>query len=173
VYFGGRGEVIDSIAVLPFVNVGGDPNTEYLSDGISESLINRLTQLPNLRVVPRNMAFRYKGKDADPEKTGKDLNVRSILMGRVVQRGDSLNVETELVDVRKVSQLWGEQYNRKLADLLTVQEDITREILDKLRQRLTGVEQERMTKRHTENTEAYQLYLKGLYYWNKRTEEAF
>jgi eukaryotic-like serine/threonine-protein kinase len=169
----GRGEVIDSIAVLPFVNVSGDPDTEYLSDGISESLINSLAQLPNLRVVPRNMTFRYKGKDVDAQKIGKDLNVRAILMGRVIQRGDSLNVQTELVDVPKESQLWGAQYNRKLADILAVQEEITTEISDKLRLRLTGSAQKLLTKRYTENTEAYQLYLKGRYYWNQTTEEGF
>ncbi len=168
-----RGEQIDSIAVLPFANVSGDPNTEYLSDGISESLINSLAQLPNLRVVPRSVAFRYKGKEVDPQKAGKDLNVRSILMGKVVQRGDSLNVQAELVDTEKVSQLWGAQYNRKLADIQIVQEEITAEISDKLRLRLTGQEQKLLTKRPTENAEAYQLYLKGLYYWNKRTEEAY
>jgi len=172
-YLGRGGERIDSIAVLPFVNVGGDPNTEYLSDGIPESLINSLTQLPNLRVVPRSMTFRYKGKEVDAQKIGKDLNVRSILMGRVVQRGDSLNVQTELVDVLKVSQLWGAQYNRKLADILTVQEEITTEISDKLRLRLTGANQKLQPKRYTENTEAYQLYLKGRYYWNHRTEEGY
>jgi tetratricopeptide (TPR) repeat protein len=123
--------------------------------------------------VPRSTAFRYKGKEVDWQKTGKDLNVRSILMGRVVQRGDSLNVQTELVDVQKVSQLWGDQYNRKLADILTVQEEITTEILDKLRLRLTGATQKMLTKRYTENTEAYQLYLKGRYYLNMRTEGAF
>jgi TolB-like protein/Tfp pilus assembly protein PilF len=171
--FLGRGEAIDSIAVMPFVNVGGDPNTEYLSDGISESLINRLTPLPNLRVVPRNMTFRFKGKDVDAQKIGKDLNVRSILMGRVVQRGDSLNIQTELVDVQKVSQLWGDHYNRKLADILTVQEEIATEISDKLRLRLTGATQKLLTKRYTENTEAYQLYMKGRYFWNRKTEGAF
>ena len=168
-----RGERIDSIAVLPFANVGGDPNTEYLSDGISESLINSLAQLPNLRVVPRNMAFRYKNKDVDAQRVGKDLNVRSILMGRIVQHGDSLNVQTELVDTEKASQLWGAQYNRKLADIQTLQEEIAKEISDKLRLRLTGQEQKLLTKRPTENAEAYQLYLKGLYHWNKRTEEAY
>jgi serine/threonine-protein kinase len=172
-YLGSRGEAIDSIAVMPFVNVSGDPNTEYLSDGISESLINSLTPLPNLRVVPRSMTFRYKGKEVDAQKIGKDLNVRSILMGRVVQRGDSLNVQTELVDVEKVSELWGAQYDRKLADILTVQEEIATEISDKLRLRLTGAEQNLLTKRYTENTEAYQLYLKGRYYWNRMTEGAF
>ncbi len=168
-----RSEQIDSIAVLPFANVGGDPNTEYLSDGISESLINSLTQLPNLRVVPRSVAIRYKKKDVDAQKVGKDLNVRSILMGRIVQHGDSLNVQTELVDTEKVSQLWGAQYNRKLADIQTVQEEIAKEISDKLRLRLTGQEQKLLTKRPTENAEAYQLYLKGLYHWDKRTEEAY
>ncbi len=169
----GRGEAIDSIAVLPFVNVSGDPNTEYLGDGISESLINSLTRLPNLRVVPRNMAFRYRGKDVDAQKVGKDLKARSVLMGRVVQRGDSLDVRTELVDVLKVSQIWGGQYNRKLADIQAVQEEIATEISNKLRLRLTGAEQKLLKKRDTENTEAYQLYMMGRYYWNKRSEGAF
>jgi len=172
-YFGRGGEAIDSIAVLPFVNVNGDPNTEYLSDGISESLINSLTQLPNLRVVPRNTTFRYKGKEVDAQKVGKDLNVRSVLMGRVVQRGESLNVQTELVDVLKDSQLWGAQYNRKLADIQAVQEEIATEISEKLRLRLTGADQKLLTRRYTENTEAYQLYLKGRYYWSQRTEEGY
>jgi eukaryotic-like serine/threonine-protein kinase len=164
---------IDSIAVLPFTNVSGDPNTEYLSDGISESLINTLAQLPNLRVVPRSVAFRYKGKDVDAQKAGKDLNVLSILMGRIVQHGDSLNIQAELVDTEKVSQLWGAQYNRKLADIQTVQEEIATVISDKLRLRLTGQEQKLLTNHYTENTEAYQLFLKGRYSWNRRTEEAF
>jgi eukaryotic-like serine/threonine-protein kinase len=168
-----RGEAIDSIAVLPFVNAGGDPNMEYLSDGISENLINSLAQLPNLRVVPRSTAFRYKGKEVDIQKIGKDLNVRSILMGRVLQRGDILNLQTELVDVLKESQLWGAQYNRKLADILTVQEEMATEISGKLRLQLTGAEKKLLTRRYTENTEAYQLYLKGLYCWNQRTEEAY
>ena len=169
----GRGEAIDSIAVLPFVNVSGDLNTEYLSDGIPESLINSLTPLANLRVVPRSMTFRYKGKEPDPQKIGKDLNVRSILMGRVVQRGDSLNVQAELVDVLKESQLWGARYNRRLADLLIVQEEIATEISEKLRLRLTGTEQKFLTKRYTESSEAYQLYLKGRYCWNQRTDDGF
>ena len=165
------GEAIDSIAVLPFINVGGDPDTEYLSDGISENLINSLTQVSNLRVVPRSTAFRYKGKEVDSQKVGKDLGVRSILMGRIVQRGNDLNVQAELVDVAKESQLWGAQYNRKLADILTVQEEIATEISDKLRLRLTGAEQKRLNKRYTENAEAYKLYIKGRHYWNQRTAE--
>ena len=172
-YLGSRGEAIDSIAVLPFVNVSGDPNAEYLSDGISESLINSLTPLPNLRVVPRSTAFRYKGKEVDWQKAGKDLHVRSILMGRLVQQGDSLSVQTELVDVLKESQLWGARYNRKLADFQTVQEEIATEISGKLRLRLTGAKQKLLTKRYTENSEAYQLYMKGLYFWNQKTEETY
>jgi eukaryotic-like serine/threonine-protein kinase len=168
-----RGEAINSIAVLPFVNVNGDPDTEYLSEGISENLINRLAQLPNLRVVPRSVTFRYKGKDPDTQKIGKDLNVRSILIGRVVQRGNSLDIQTELVDVVRESQLWGAEYNRKLADILAVQEEITAEISEKLRLRLTGADQKRLTKHYTENTKAYTLYLKGRYCWNQRTEEGF
>ncbi len=173
-YLASRDERIDSIAVLPFVNMSGDPGNEYLSDGISERLINSLAQLPNLRVVPSSTAFRYKGKkDVDAQKAGKDLKVRSILMGRIEQRGDSLNVQIELVDTEKESTLWGAQYNRKLEDIQTVQEEITTEISDKLRLRLTGQEQKLLTKRPTENAEAYQLYLKGLYSWNRRTEESF
>jgi len=167
----GRGETIDSIAVLPFVNVGADPNTEYLSDGITESLINSLLQLPKLRVKARSMVFRYKGREVDPQTVGRDLEVEAVLMGKAVQRGDNLNLQAELVEVASGSQLWGEQYNRKLADLLVVQEEITKEISEKLRLRLRGEEKKRLTKRYTENTEAYQLYLKGRYFWEKRTAE--
>ncbi len=168
-----RGKAIDSIAVLPFANTSGDPNTEYLSDGITESLINNLSQLSNLRVMARSAVFRYKGKEVDPQKVGQDLRVRAVLSGRLLQRGDTLILRAELMDVAKGSQIWGGQYNRKLSDLLAVQEEIAREISEKLRMRLTGEEKERLGRRSTENTEAYQLYLKGRYYWNKRTEEGF
>ncbi len=171
--FRGRGEAIDSLAVLPFVNVSADPNTEYLSDGITEGLINSLSRLPNLRVVSRSSVFRYKGRDIDPRAAARELGVHAVLMGRVVQRGDHLSVSAELVDVRDDRQLWGEQYNRKLADILGVQEEISREISEKLRLHLTGEEKTRVAKRPTENIEAYQLYLKGRYYWNKRTEDGF
>ncbi len=169
----GRGQTIDSVAVLPFVNVSADPNTEYLSDGITESIINNLSQLPRLRVMARSTIFRYKGREDDPQKIGRDLGVGAVLVGRIQPRGDLLTVQTELVDVANGSQLWGEQYNRKLSDLLAVQEDISREISGRLRLRLTGEEKTRVAKRPTENIEAYQLYLKGRYYWNKRTEEGF
>src|SRR3989442_6709810 len=162
---------IESLAVLPFVNASADPNTEYLSNGITESVINSLSQIPELRIVPRSMVFRYKGQEMDPAKIGRELNVRAVLTGRVVQRGDTLNIQTELVDLATESQLWGQQYSRKLSDLVAVQEEISREITDKLRMKLSHEEKERVTKRHTENAEAYQLYLKGRYYFDKRTPE--
>jgi eukaryotic-like serine/threonine-protein kinase len=169
--FRARGEAIDSVAVLPFVNASADPNTEYLSDGITESLINNLAQLPNLRVMARSTMFRYKGKEADPQKVGQDLRVGAVLSGRLVQRGDTVVVQAELVDVAKGSQLWGGQYKRKAADVFALQEDLSKEISEKLRLRLTGEEKQRLTKRYTENAEAYQLYLKGSYYRYKATAE--
>ena len=170
---GRMNQMIDSVAVLPFVNSMADPDTEYLSDGITESLINSLSQLPRLRVVPRSVAFRYKGQTVDPAQVGRELNVRAVLTGRLVQRGDTINIQTELIDVSEVSQLWGEQYNRQLADLVAMQEDISMQIANRLRMRLTGEEEQRLTKRYTENSEAYQLYLRGRFWWNKRTEEGF
>jgi len=170
-YFAARPKPIDSLAVMPFVNVGGDPNTEYLSEGITESLINNLSQLPKLRVVPRTLVDTYKGKPMDLRKVGQDLRVRAILTGKVMQRGDSLNIQTELVDVSELSQLWGLRYDRKFSEILAVEEDIARQVSEKLHLRTTGEEQKRLAKRSTENTEAYQLYLKGRYYWNRRTAE--
>jgi serine/threonine protein kinase/Tfp pilus assembly protein PilF len=170
-WFAGRTKPIDSLAVMPFVNVGADPNTEYLSDGITENLINNLSQLPKLRVVPRSLVFSYKGKEMDPRKVGQDLHVRAILTGRVVHRGDSLNIQTELVDVGEVSQLWGQQYDRRFSEILAVQDDIAKQVSEKLHLRPSGEEQKRLAKRSTDNTEAYQLYLKGRYYWNRRTAD--
>src|SRR5438876_1300 len=160
---------IDSIAVLPFVNQNRDPDTEYLSDGLTESIINSLTQLPSLRVSPRSSVFQYKGKDIDPLKAARDLGVRAVLTGRMLQRGDNLMVSAELLDVRDNKQLWGEQYNRKLADALAVQQEISREISERLRTKLSGEEQKQLTRRDTSNPDAYAFYLKGRYYWNKRT----
>jgi serine/threonine protein kinase/tetratricopeptide (TPR) repeat protein len=162
---------IESIAVLPFVNQNRDPDTEYLSDGLTESIINSLAQLPSLSVSPRSSVFQYKGKDADPLKVGRDLGVRAVLTGRLLQRGDSLMVSAELLDVRDNKQVWGEQYNRTLADALVVQQEISREITDRLRLKLSGEERKQLTARDTTNPEAYQFYLKGRYYWNKRTAE--
>jgi len=171
--FAGRSKAIDSLAVLPFVNAGIDPNTEYLSDGITESIISSLSKLPKLRIVPRSMVFRYKGREVDPQKAGRELNARAVLTGRVMERGGNLIIRAELTDVAAESQLWGEQYNRKITDIFAVQEEISKEISEKLRLRLTGEEQKRLTKRYTENAEAYQLYLKGRYYWDKRTPQSF
>src|SRR5262249_43076274 len=140
---------IDSIAILPLVNVSADANAEYLSDGITESLINSLSQLPKLRVVPRSLVFRYKGKEVDPPRVGRELNVRAVLTGRVLQRDDTLNIQTELVDVKKVSQLWGGQYKGKLSHILTVQEEISKDISERLRLKLSGEERKRLTKRYT------------------------
>jgi serine/threonine-protein kinase len=167
----GRSQAIDSIAVLPFVNESGDPEADYLSDGVTESIINNLSQLPNVRVIARNSAFKYKGQTVDPSKAGRELGVQAVLTGRVTKRGDMLIVSVELVDVSGDRQLWGERYNRKLADILAVQDDISREITEKLRWHLSGEDKQRLTKRYTDNTEAYQAYLAGRYHWNKRTEE--
>jgi serine/threonine-protein kinase len=163
---------IDSIAVLPFVNQNHDPETEYRSDGLTESIINSLAQLQNLRVIARSSVFRYKGKDTDPMAVGKELGVRAVLTGRMLQHGDELSMSAELVDVRENKQLWGERYERKVSDLLAVQREIAKEISSNLRLKLSGAEQSRVTKHYTENPEAYQLYLKGRFYWNKRTGEA-
>ena len=162
---------IDSIAVLPFVNASGDPNTEYLSDGITESIINSLSQLPNLGVIARSSVFRYKGKDTDAPTVGRELNVRSVLTGRVVQRGDNLSISVELVDATNNHQLWGQQYSRKLADVFAVQEEIAKEISEKLRLKLTGAERQQLAKRPTENLKAFQYYLQGRAYIQRRTRE--
>ena len=164
-------QIIDSIAILPLANDGADPDTEYLSDGITESLINSLSQLPQLKVIARSTAFRYKGQQVDPQEVGTRLGVRAVLTGRVLHRADTLNIQTELVDVWHGSQLWGEQYSRGASDIFAVQEEIAREITEKLRLRLSGAEKRRLTRRYTENMEAYHAYLKGRYYWNKRATE--
>ncbi len=165
------GKAIDSLAILPLANAGNDADMEYLSDGITESIINSLSQLPQLRVVPRSTVFRYKGSEIDPQSVGAELKVRAVMTGRVLQLGDSLIVKTELVDVAKQSQLWGEQYRRKLTDIFELQEEISREISSKLRLQLSGEEKQKLIKRYTDDTEAYHLYLKGRYYNNKRTPE--
>ena len=163
---------IDSLAVLPLVNAGANAEMEYLSDGITESIINALSQLPKLRVVARSTVFRYKGREVDEHVVGRELGVRAVLTGRVRHVGDMLRIGIELIDVETDAHLWGEHYNRQLSDIFEVQEEIAREISEKLRMKLTGKERKRLVKRHTENAEAYQLYLKGRYYWNKRTRES-
>ena len=164
-------KTIDSLAVLPFTNLSGDPEMEYLSDGITDTLINSLSQLRKLRVIPRGLVFRYKGREVDPQQVGSELNVRAVLTGRVMQRGEMLLVGTELLDVARVSQLWGALYNRKMADVFIVQEEIAREISERLRLELTGEEKKRLAKRVTQNKEAYQFYLKASYFYTKWSPE--
>jgi serine/threonine-protein kinase len=158
---------IESIAVLPFVNASGNADAEYLSDGITESLINSLSQLPHLSVKARSSVFRYKGKEVDPQQVAAELSVQAILTGRVVQRGDDLTLYLSLVEARTGNQLWGTQYNRKLTDLVALQNEMARDVSQRLRARLSGADEQKLAKNYTQNTEAYQAYLKGLYYWNK------
>ena len=172
-YFGRKSKsgAIESLAVLPFTNASNDPNTEYLSEGITESLINNLSQLPYLKVKSRNTVFNYKGGESDSKKIGRDLGVRALLSGRVVQHGDDLSISVELIDTQDDSHIWGEQYSRKLSDIIALPDEISRDVSEKLRTRLGGVEEKQLKKSNTTNSEAYRLYLQGRYYWNKRTSE--
>ena len=163
---------IDSIAVLPFVNASGDLDSEYLSDGLTESLISRLSRLPTLHVTARHAAFRYKGRQADPQKIGQELGVRSVLSGRVLERDGTLVIRADLMDVATGAQLWGDEFPRKLEDIIALQDELAREISNSLRLRLTKEDEQRLSKRETENTQAFQLYLQGLYYWHKRDPDA-
>jgi len=160
-----------SIAVLPFDNQNRDPNTDYLSDGIPESIINSLSQLPQLRVMARSTVFQYKGKEVDPRKVGHDLGVRAVLMGRLIQQGDNLTIRTELVNVADGTEIWGQQYNRKLADVFAVQEEIAKEISEKLSLKLSGAERQQLAKRPTENLKAFQYYMQGRSVIHRRTRE--
>jgi serine/threonine-protein kinase len=169
-YFARDGLSGTSLAILPLVNASADPKMEYVSDGITESLINRLSQLPQLRVVARTTVFRYKGRNSDSEDIGRDLNVDAVLTGKVLQRGDSLVIQVELVNTADGSQLWGKKYNGKPSDLLAVEQDISREVSERLRLRLTGEERRQVVKTYTHNTDAYYVYLNGRYFWNQRTE---
>ena len=167
-----KAAALDSIAVLPFVNAGGDADTDYLCDGITESLINYLSEIPKLRVVPRSTVFRYKAAEIDLERAIRELNARALLTGRILQRNDTLSVQAELVDSAAGAQLWGQKYNRKLTDISAVEEEIAREIVGALRVKLGSAERKRFGHRSTDSGEAYQLFLKGRYLWNKRTREA-
>ncbi len=167
-----RGPAIHSVAVLPFANQGADPEMEYLSDGITDGVINSLAQLPELRVMAHTTVFRYKGKQDDPQKAGRELQVGAVLVGRIQQRGDSLSVETELVDVSTGAQLWGEQFRRSMSDVATLQTEIARDISGKMRLRLTSEQKQRLAQSPTQNSEAYQLYMKGLFEWNLITPES-
>lgn len=170
-YLRGRNSstAIKSIAVMPFVNESGNTEVEYLSDGMTETLISSLSQLPNLNVKARSSVFRYKGKETDPKNIGKELDVQAILNGRVAQYGDQLTLNLELVDVQTENVIWSEQYNRKQTDLVGLQSDIARDVSTKLKIKLSGADEQKLTKNYTQNTEAYKLYLQGRFYANKRT----
>jgi len=170
---GSKAGQVDSIAVLPLENRSNDPEAEYISDGITESINNSLTRLPSLRVIPHSVASHYRGKSMDMRKVGDELRVQAVLTGSIAQRGDNLTVNVELDDVRNGKQLWGERYNRKLADLLAVQNEIAREVSQLLRSQLSAEDQQKLTKGSTDNPEAYQLYLKGKYYTNKLSKAGF
>jgi DNA-binding SARP family transcriptional activator len=170
----GRGDVaqgaVVSLAVLPFDNSCADPNAEYLSDGITESIINNLSQLRGLRVMARSTVFRYKGRDVDPREVGRALGARAVLTGRLLQLGERLVIRAELVDTADGAQIWGEQYEGNVSDVLAVQEEIAEQISERLQLRLTSEERGRLAGRQTESNEAYHAYLRGRYFWNKRTE---
>jgi serine/threonine protein kinase/tetratricopeptide (TPR) repeat protein len=164
-------KAIESLAILPLVNVSGDPKLDYLSDGITESIIYMLSRVPKLRVMARSTVFRYKGREVDAQAVGQELNVRAVFTGRMLAQGNRLTIKAELVDVTDGAQLWSEQHGRELSEILAIEEAIAREIADTLRLRLSGDQKKRLRKRPTENAEAYRLYLKGRYHWNKRNEE--
>jgi len=163
-----RSTQIDSIAVLPFTNGAGDANTDYLSDGITESLIDNLTHLPQLKVKPRNTVFHYKGKDIDPQKAGNELGVSALVTGRVVPRGDHIEVSAELTNVRDNTEIWGQHYSGKSAEIIALQQQIAGDLAEKLRSQISTSEKQQVTKQGTQNPEAYELYLKGRYYANKQ-----
>ena len=165
------GKTAKSIAVLPFENASNDPNAEYLSEGISEALINSLTEVQQLRVIARSTAFHYKGTDVDPRRVGQELQVAAVLTGKVRQMQDALSVQVDLVDATTGAQLWGEGYDRKISDVIAVKQAIAQEVTEKLKLKLSGEEQRRLVKRDTTNAEAYQSYLRGRYFWNKRTPD--
>ncbi|HEV8371083.1 MAG TPA: protein kinase [Pyrinomonadaceae bacterium] len=164
---------ISSVAILPFANQSNDPNAEYLSDGLTESITNSLSQLRGLKVMSRNAAFRFKNMNQDPQEAGRSLNVGAVLTGRLVRFGDQVVIKTELIKVADGSQLWGAEYKSALADILSVQDEVSHKISENLRVRLTGDDEQKLAKRYSNDGEAYQLYLKGRYFWNKRNEEGF
>jgi eukaryotic-like serine/threonine-protein kinase len=167
-----RDAPIDSLAVMPFENMGGDPDTEYLSDGITESLINSLSRVSSLRVVARSRVFRYKGKEINPAQVGHDLNVRALLTGRVSQRGDSLRVQAELVEAATEGQLWGERFHRRFVDIFEVEEEIAEQITRNLRLRLSGDDKRALARGYKGSSEAYQFFLRGQLHWKQRTGES-
>jgi serine/threonine protein kinase/TolB-like protein/Flp pilus assembly protein TadD len=172
-YFAPEARGIESIAVMPFVNEGGNADAEYLTDGMTETLIRSLAQLPKLNVKARSSVFRYKGRETNLQTIGRELNVEAILNGRVVQRGEWLTLSLELVDVETENVIWSEQYYRRQSDLVSLQSEIARDVSVKLKTRLSGADERKLTKKYTEDPEAFHLYLKGRYFWNKRTQDAY
>lgn len=168
-----RQRPIESIAVMPFVNVNGDPEMEYLAEGLTESIIRNLSQSANVRVMSRTSVFRYKDKVIDPQMIGRELGVRSVLVSRLELRGNEIRINAELVDAQDNRVLWAGRYDRKLSEILQVQAEISGAVSDKLRPLSIGSDRKRFDKRYTENADAYQAYLKGRYWWNKRTEQGF
>ena len=168
----GRGTTkqIESIAVMPFVNGSGNPDVEYLSDGMTETLISSLSQLPNLNVKGRSSVFRYKGRELDAKTVGKELGVQAVLLGRVIQRGELLTLSLELLDAATENVIWSGKYDRKQADIVTLQAEIARDVSNKLKARISGADTAKVQKEYTADAEAYKLYLQGRFYWNKRTE---
>jgi TolB-like protein/DNA-binding winged helix-turn-helix (wHTH) protein/Tfp pilus assembly protein PilF len=169
-YFRAR-KVIDSVAILPFVNSGVDSNADYLSDGITESIIDSISQLPKLRVMAWSTVTRYKGQARDPLEIGRELGVKAVFTGKIARSGNELRIQTELVDLGTGGHIWGESYTRELSDVIPLQEEIARRISEKLRLKLSGEDEQKLAKRYTADPEAYNLYLKGRYFWNKRTED--
>src|SRR2546423_9232056 len=176
-YYPRKPQAVESIAVLPFTYSNSDqgsalgPDANWLSDGITESIINDLSHVPNLKVIARSSVFRYKGQDIDPQRAGSELKVRAVVTGRIVQIGDMLSIQTELVDVQNQTQLWGEKYRRKVTDIIDLPEDISREISEGLKLELSGETKKQLVKRYTANPQAYELYWKGRYHWNQRKAE--
>ena len=170
-YWSRSGNLVNSVAVLPFVNTNGNPDEEYLCDGITEGLIHSLSQLPQLKVMSRSTVFRYKGKGADPQTVGRDLKVGAVLVGSLVHHGDSIHLQSELVDARDGTEIWGTQYDRPISDTSSVQQEIVQDISEKLKLRLSPEDQKKLATHKTENWEAYNLYLKGRYYWEKFTDD--
>ena len=168
-----RATAVESIAVMPFVNESRDADAEYLSDGMTETLITSLSQLPNLNVKARSSVFRYKDREVNPRTVGDELSVQALLLGRVTERADELTVSLELVDSRTENVIWSERYNRRSVDLVSLQTEIARDVSEKLRLTLSRSDRQRLAKPSTADPQAYQLYLRGRFYWNKRTEDGF
>ena len=153
---------------MPFINESGNEEIEYLTDGMTETLINNLSKIEELSVISRNSVFRYKGKEILPKKIGEELNVRTLLMGRVTQKGEEITLSLELIDAGKETTLWGEQYNSKTGNLLGLQKEMTRNVSNRINPKLNKIEKEKLAKEYTTDSKAYQAYLKGRFHWKKR-----